>query len=254
MATVNITGYTDKISAKPGETVNFHVTVDNATQAQVDLVRLIHGDEHPEGPGFIEEIISSPLSGVHPVKKQFVDLGNAVRVDDPARLLNGDGSFTVACFVFASTPEKGRQVILGKYSLDENCGYALGIDDKGRLAFWTANGKDTDEVVSQIPLAHHTWYLVSASFDRKSKQVSLHHQAHINAYNSRLGIVAPYDHTSTVSQKIRVMPESPTTPFLWAAASNSAKLRGYYKYFLFNGKQSMKSSRSSMGKYPQKTS
>lgn len=236
MATVNITGYTDKISAKPGETVNFHVTVDNATQAQVDLVRLIHGDEHPEGPGFIEEIISSPLSGVHPVKKQFVDLGNAVRVDDPARLLNGDGSFTVACFVFASTPEKGRQVILGKYSLDENCGYALGIDDKGRLAFWTANGKDTDEVVSQIPLAHHTWYLVSASFDRKSKQVSLHHQAHINAYNSRLGIVAPYDHTSTVSQKIRVMPESPTTPFLWAAASNSAKLRGYYKDFLFNGK------------------
>jgi N,N-dimethylformamidase len=236
MATVNITGYTDKISAKPGETVNFFVTVDNAKEAQVDLVRLIHGDEHPEGPGFIEEVVESPLSGTHAVKRQFVDLGNAVRVDDPAGLLDGDGSITISAFVYPSTPEKGRQVILGKFSLDQNAGYALGIDDTGRLAFWTADGKDTDEVVSQIPLAHHTWYLVSASFDRKAKTVTLHHEAHINAYNSRLGIVAPQDHTSTVSQKIRVMPTAPSTPFLWAAASNSAKLRGYYKDFLFNGK------------------
>jgi N,N-dimethylformamidase len=236
MATVSITGYTDKISVKPGETINFHVTVDNATEAHVDLVRLIHGDEHPDGPGFVEEVIDSALSGVHPVKKQFVDLGNAVRVPDQNNLLNGTGSITLAAFVFPTTPDKGRQVILGRFSLDKNEGYALGIDDKGRLSFWTGNGKDTDEVVSQIPLAHHTWYLVAASFDLKTKKVTLHHEAFINAYNSRLGIVAPYDHSSTVSQKLRVVPTAAESEFMWAAASNSAKVRGFYKDLLFNGK------------------
>lgn len=236
MATISITGYTDKISVKPGETVNFHVTVDNATEAQVDLVRLIHGDAHPDGPGYMEEVVETALSGKHPVKKQFVDLGNAIRVPDEAGLLDGSGSITLAAFVFPTTPEKGRQVILGRFALDKSTGYALGIDDKGRLTFWTGNGKDTDEVVSQIPLAHHTWYLVSASFDLKSKKVTLHHEAYINAYNSRLGIVAPYDHTSTVSQKLRVAPSVSDSEFMWAAAANSAKVRGFYKDLLFNGK------------------
>ena len=63
MATISITGYTDKVSYAPGDTVNFQVTVDNALQAQVEVVRLIHGDEHPEGPGFIEEVIPSALAG-----------------------------------------------------------------------------------------------------------------------------------------------------------------------------------------------
>lgn len=236
MASITITGYTDKISAKPGETVDFKVTVDNANEAQVDLVRLIHGDENPEGPGFIEELIESPLSGIHSVSKQFVDIGNAVRVPDPTGLLSGEGSFTIASLVFPSTVDKGRQVILGKFALDETAGYALGIDDKGRLTFWVGNGKDTDEVVSQIPLAHHTWYLVSASFDRNSKKVTLHQEAFVNAYNGRLGPAAPFDYSSTVQEKLRILPTVSASDFMWAAAANSAKVRGHYKDLLFNGK------------------
>ena len=82
MAQVSVTGYTDKPSVVEGETVSFYVTADNATQAQVDIVRLIHGDENPEGPGFQEEVVLSDFSGIKPVKKQFVDLGNAIRVPD----------------------------------------------------------------------------------------------------------------------------------------------------------------------------
>ena len=52
MAQVSVTGYTDKPSVVEGETISFYVTADNATEAQVDIVRLIYGDEDPKGPGF----------------------------------------------------------------------------------------------------------------------------------------------------------------------------------------------------------
>ena len=236
MATISITGYTDKVSYAPGDTVNFQVTVDNALQAQVEVVRLIHGDEHPEGPGFIEEVIPSELSGSHAVTKQFVDDGNAVLVEDPRNLLGLTDSFTMYSFIFPTMPASGRQVLLGRYSLPENAGYALGIDAHSRLAFWVANGKDSDEISSEIPLVHHTWYFVAVSFDAKSGKTVLHQQAVVNPYNGRLGRVAPFDHTSTVEQKLRITPTVATSPFLWGSATNSASIRGTFRDFKYNGK------------------
>ena len=236
MAQVSVTGYTDKPSVVEGETISFYVTADNATEAQVDIVRLIHGDEDPKGPGFQEEVVQSDFSGKKPVKKQFVDLGNAVRVKDPLGKLDLTDSFSMSTYVFATTPEKGRQVLLGKFSLHETAGYALGLDPEGRLAFWIANGSDTDEIVSQVPLAHHTWYFVAVSFDAKSGKTILHQEAIVNPYNGRLGLVAPFDHTCSVEQNLRLKIKSATTDFMWAAASNSATVRGPYKDLLFNGK------------------
>ena len=236
MAQVSVTGYTDKPSVVEGETVSFYVTADNATQAQVDIVRLIHGDENPEGPGFIEELVLSDFSGIKPVKKQFVDLGNAIRVPDPSGKLELTDSLTIATYVYATTPEKGRQVLLGKFSLNETAGYALGIDHAGRLAFWIANGSDTDEIVSQVPMAHHTWYFVAASFDAKSGKAILHQEAIVNPYNGRLGRVAPFDHLSSVEQSLKLKIKNSTTDFMWAAAGNSATVRGAFKDLLFNGK------------------
>ena len=72
MATVAITGYTDKVSVAPGEDIEFKVSVDNAASAQVEIVRLIHGDEHPDGPGFIEEVVPASCAGEQPDPKRYV--------------------------------------------------------------------------------------------------------------------------------------------------------------------------------------
>ena len=53
MATISLTGYTDQVSVRPGETVDIKISAENATAALVEIVRIIHGDEHPDGPGFI---------------------------------------------------------------------------------------------------------------------------------------------------------------------------------------------------------
>ena len=54
MAEIKIFGYASKISVKQGESVDFHVSADGTMSARANLVRLIHGDEHPDGPGFTE--------------------------------------------------------------------------------------------------------------------------------------------------------------------------------------------------------
>jgi N,N-dimethylformamidase len=236
MATIAITGYTNRVSVAPGEEVEVKVSVENATEADVEIVRLIHGDEHPEGPGFIEEVVPSSVSGRHAVRKQFVDVGNAVVVDDSEGRLAAGGPITIWAYVFPTTPMKGRQVLLGRFSLAETAGYALGLDAEGRLAFWVADGEDTDEIVSDVPMVHHTWYFVAASFDASSRRAVLHQEAVVNPYNGRLGRVAPFDHRSSVEQRLRVRPSTPTTPFMWAAAHNSAPVRGDFKDFVYNGK------------------
>ncbi|MBU6279522.1 MAG: hypothetical protein KGN78_09765 [Actinomycetales bacterium] len=236
MAKIAITGYTDKISVAPGDRIDFKVSVDNAPTAQVEIVRLIHGDEHPDGPGFIEEQIAADCAGEIAVKKQFVDVGNAVIVDDPANRLAGDGPITLWAYAFPTTPDKGRQVILGRFALSENAGYALGINTDGRLAFWVGDGSDTDEIVATVPLVHHTWYFVAASFDPKSRTAALVQEAIVNPYNGRLGKVAPFDHACAVEQKLRVRPSTPTSAFMWGAAQNKASVRGTFKEFLYNGK------------------
>lgn len=236
MATITVTGYTDRVSVKPGGTIDVKVSVDNASSAEVEIVRLIHGDEHPDGPGFLEEVVPSTVSGRHAVRKQFVDVGNAVVVDDLEGRLALTGPVTIACYVFPTRPGHGRQVVLGRFALHETAGYALGLDRDGRLTFWVGDGSDTDEIVAQVPMVHHTWYFAAVSFDPRSGHAVLHQEAVVNPYNGRLGRVAPFDHTCTVEQRLRTRPAVAGTPFMWGAAANRAAARGDYKDFLFNGK------------------
>jgi N,N-dimethylformamidase len=209
MATIAISGYTDKVSVGPGETISIMTSVENSATAEVQIVRLVHGDEHPDGPGFVEELIDASVNGTHSVHKQFVDTGNAVVVTDPQDKLALGGPFTIWSYVFPTTPTKGRQVILGRFSLADTAGYALGLTHEGRLTFWVANGNDTDEIISDVPLIHHTWYFVSVSYDPNSGTAILHQEAIINPYNGRLGRVAPFNHTCTVEQKLRMKPAFP---------------------------------------------
>ena len=78
MATISITGYTDQVSVKPGETVDIKVSAENIDTAHIEIVRILHGDEHPDGPGFIEIEVPSDIQGDHAVRKQFVDTGNEI--------------------------------------------------------------------------------------------------------------------------------------------------------------------------------
>lgn len=66
MPTLGITGYSDRISARPGETVRFYVHSEQGEAYRAHIVRLIHGDTDPNGPGYKEEEIDTAGNGDYP--------------------------------------------------------------------------------------------------------------------------------------------------------------------------------------------
>ena len=58
-----LTGYADRFSVAPGETIAFKVSSTAATPYQARLVRLISGDPNPAGPGIKEEPVPAPFAG-----------------------------------------------------------------------------------------------------------------------------------------------------------------------------------------------
>ena len=72
---MKLTGYGDRFSVRPGETITFHVHSVTPTY-QARLVQLIHGDENPIGPGFKEIEIASALDGIHSGQPRTIRKGS----------------------------------------------------------------------------------------------------------------------------------------------------------------------------------
>lgn len=237
MANIRISAYTDRLSVKPGETLSVMASADATETVRVQLVRLIHGDEHPDGPGFVEQPVASAIDRDWPARKQYIQKGNLLRVADPQNRLAPSGAFTLHGYIYPTLPEAGRQVLLGRWHVDRASGFALGINPSGRLEFWVGDGSATDAVAAEVKLVPRVWYFVAASYDPASGAASLYQEAVINRYNSLLSKIVPYDYRSHVREVLRVRPAMPAEAgFLIGAATERNPARGAFFSQCYNGK------------------
>jgi N,N-dimethylformamidase len=238
MATKRIHGYADPLSVKAGQTVSFMISGEGTDHVDAQLVRLLHGDESPEGPGFVEQEVVSTIPATIAVKRQFTQLGGHAVVDDPRQLLMPKGDFTLYAFVYPTKPGIKRQAILSKWDVVASKGYGLGISAEGKLEFWVGDGAQIDHVAAEIPLVERVWYFVAASYSAASGEVRLHQVGVVNRYNSLTGPVVPRDYDSHVTETLKVKPADPgaAIPFLWAGGSEENDLRGRFVSILYNGK------------------
>ena len=168
---MNVVGYTDMLSVEPGE--KLRVMVSCALEEYcADLVRLIHGDPNPDGPGVKEEAIPSEIDGLHPGREQLFPRGSYVTVPDapPLRLTE---SFTVQAYVYPTTPKKGVQGLVTKWRGDT--GYGLFIGEDGSPSVWVGAGAgDVERLSTGVPLVEGQWYLLTGSFDSGTGKIALH--------------------------------------------------------------------------------
>ena len=141
MTDVRLFGYSDPFAAKAGVPIDFMISAEGTTEASIDIVRLIHGDYNPLGPGFIEEVIETDLPATQAVRRQYTQNGSFARVVDQERKLACSGSFTLHAFIWPTMPGGARQTIMGCWSVNESKGYALGINPEGKLEFWVGDGE-----------------------------------------------------------------------------------------------------------------
>jgi N,N-dimethylformamidase len=237
MAQIRLHGYTDRLNVKAGQRLTAYISAEGTPIVSAQLVRLIHGDEHPDGPGFIEREVESHINHDWPAQRQYAQQGNYLTVADEAdKLRLAGGPFTLYAFVWPGLVGTDRQVLLGRWDVSTQQGAALGINRQGHLEFWCGDGQQVDAVAAEVPLLRHLWYFVAATFDPATGLATVHQQPVINRYNSLLGLVVPLDGRSHVQMRLRVKPLAADAGFLVGASHERNPARGAFVSQCFNGK------------------
>lgn len=231
-----ITGYCDRISVRPGDSIQFMASAEGVGEADLQIVRLLHGDEHPEGPGFQEREVDADCNGRVSLAYQAVQAGSFVRVPDPGGRLHPTGAFTMHAFVWPTTPDKGHQAIIAKYDAADTSGYALGIGDGGCLCFWAGDGDRRAEVRADKPLRPRIWYFVAASYDPDSGEAAVHQIPMVNAYNSLLGPALEHDDEVHTTGSLDAVPAAHGGDLLLAGYEDADPHLGTRVVGLYNGK------------------
>jgi len=238
---MEIVGYADHLTAQPGDAIKFMVS-SRAPRYRADIVRIVHGDSNPKGPGMKETVIDTPANAEYAGKRQALSLGSYVVVRDQPALRLG-GSFTLTAWIAATRHDPqapggrapdGDQGILTKWSARDRSGYGLFIENDGRLALWLgAPGRQVEQVRAQTPLRawvpsipgtgnsprpHHVttnaWYFVAATYDAASGRATLV-QEPLTEFS--------FDPTRSTAERVTPVKSlaTNTAPFLMAAYSTA---------------------------------
>ena len=165
-STTRILGYVDRLSVAPGDRLEIKLSCTDVERYRLDFVRIVCGDPDPRGPGLDLVSAPSPVDGAYRGRFQAIDAGSYVRIDDTSGLPDG-GAFAVAAFVWPTAPARGerRQTVLGWWSEADGAGFALEIDEAGRLRLRLGVGGRSSDATSAGALLERRWHFVAASFD-----------------------------------------------------------------------------------------
>ena len=168
-----LTGYADRLSVRPGETIRFHVA--NATGATVEasLVRVVCADGNPSGPGIVTEpVASTPVACAVPGEKRAPQ-GSYARIEDIRRCL-GTSGFSITCLAYPTRLAGGRQTIASCTDAAASSGFTLAIDEQSRLCVSIGDGTTMrDAAAVPTPLTERVWHAAWLVVDAEAGEVSV---------------------------------------------------------------------------------
>ena len=229
---LRITGYSDKYSVCPGDNIKFYINSEENEVYETQIVRLIHGDTNPEGPGYKEEEIDAECNKNYPGRNQRIHGGSYIIVPQDERL--NVESFTLQCYIFPTTPieglgtpQKQRQGILTKWVEETKSGYGLFIDENNCLSVEIGDGSgQVMKLSSEKKLLRKVWYLAAVSYDSRTGKVTLYQEPVVTSTNGGLGqgILHPSEETTALVESINsIKPGINDAPFLMAASTKNER-------------------------------
>lgn len=164
---LQIIGYADRMTVRPGETIEFKVSCEaGAAKYRAEIVRLTCGDDRPEGPGFKSSPIDCPANREYPGRRQAIHAGSYVWVP-PSPVFDRLGSFSITANIWPTTPEKGEQILIARR--DGTRGFALVIGPAGDLALRVG-----DRLIGTGKrLRSRQWYALDARYDATTGAIHL---------------------------------------------------------------------------------
>lgn len=159
-------GYLSSLSCRAGESVDVMAS-STVAQVQLSVVRLLHGDENPAGPGFVYEEISEFTPLALQVKEYDTPIGSYAISQRPLPL---GQSIEVSFSIWPTLTQ--RHAFQGIFSLPE-AGLSLGLSTAGRLILLH---QGTAVLAMEQPLPSHQWFNITLRVDPRGSELTVERQ------------------------------------------------------------------------------
>ncbi|SLN23208.1 N,N-dimethylformamidase beta subunit [Roseovarius litorisediminis] len=154
MKEVPLAGYTDRLSARPGETIEFKVSSHLDAPFRARLMRSICADPNPAGQGIVEEDASAWFTARDVPSRHQPFFSGSYGTSDTALKIQAGQALTLAATILPTRITGQDQVVLGLGPI------ALGLDAAGHGFALVGNQR----LITSQPLTLHKWARISAEF------------------------------------------------------------------------------------------
>lgn len=169
-AVMPITGYLDRLSARPGGRLAVKVSAQGAGDYEASVVRIRCADPNPAGPGLRYEPQEFGLAGRYPARAQLVDQGSYAIVGAQAAFASP--RLTVALRVQPWTLKDRRSALVCCRD-DSGVGWSLSLTEEGLRLNYVGGGGMSAALDLPVSLKRRQWYRVWAGFDSIAGQLVL---------------------------------------------------------------------------------
>jgi N,N-dimethylformamidase len=171
---LTITGYPNRYSVAPGEEIAFHISLEEGAEFGARLVRVIHGDCNPEGPGLKFRHIATNADGRHAGKPQRIDAGSFMIVDSMPAVARSAFSFFAT--IWPTLPDRADQTLVAQYCAKTKTGFRI-VLTHGKLGFLLDDGRGGHAALTtRRPMLTRHWYRIMVAYDPASGAVILDQQ------------------------------------------------------------------------------
>ena len=168
-----LTGYTDRWSAKPGESIRFMVSSAGDTPFTLRFARHLCADPNPAGPGYREVTMPTSLDGEHPGLAQPAKLGSYGHATglpiDPAQGL------ALSATIWPTLPNE-RQGVLSLSG--QGASIMLGLDAGGAFAELALPDGRIARASTALPMLTRRWYDIAATLGPDGTLTVTQHPRH----------------------------------------------------------------------------
>jgi N,N-dimethylformamidase len=166
---LKIVGYPDRFSVAAGERISFKVSVEEGDYFDARLVRVVHGDVNPQGPGLKFVHVPTSADGRHPGSVQTIDAGSFMVCEGFPAL--SAQPFTFLAMLWPTLTRRDDQTLLCQWDPATGSGVHLGMTEGGRLVVTLGDNGKLATVKADGPMLTRQWYSVVISVDPADRRV-----------------------------------------------------------------------------------
>ena len=183
---IALIGYCDRLSGRPGDTIEFKVSSISAAPFTARLYRSISADPNPAGPGIIERAVPSAMDGSYPSRLQKFHPGSHA-IADQGLPETVSGGFQLSAVIWPTLIRKPGMVTNGGQAVLSCGAITLMIDESGAIAGQAGERR----VSSNEPMRTRAWYRVCLSYDAGSGALTVSQEPVKNGHVAHGTIIAP---------------------------------------------------------------